>query len=94
MQIRRMVAVAAFAVCGGLLLSAQEPSQGQPPTFRSGVELVSIDVSVLDRQGLPLRDLTPADFVVTVGGKPRRVVSAEFVDVAAAALTGRDRSPA
>ncbi len=84
MQIRRMVAVAAFAACGGLLLSAQEPGQGQPPTFRSGVELVSIDVSVLDRQGLPLRDLTPADFVVTVGGKPRRVVSAEFVDVAAA----------
>ena len=85
MQIRRMLAVAAFVVCGGLWLSAQETSQGQqPPTFRSGVELVSVDVSVLDRQGLPLRDLTPADFIVTVAGKPRRVVSAEFVDIAAA----------
>ena len=84
MQIRRMLAVAAFVACGGLLLSAQQDSQGQPPTFRTGVELVTVDVSVLDRQGLPLRDLTPTDFMVTVGGKPRRVVSAEFVDMAAA----------
>ena len=66
MQIRRMLAVAAFVACGGLLLSAQQDSQGQPPTFRTGVELVTVDVSVLDRQGLPLRDLTPADFMVSV----------------------------
>src|SRR5262245_32630217 len=95
MQMRRIWATAAFTACGGLLLSAQQTSQGQPPTFRSGVELVSVDVSVLDRQGLPLRGLEPADFTVTVAGKPRRVVSAEFVDVAAAHKAGArpDDSP-
>ena len=87
MQIRRMLAVTAFVACGGLLLSAQQASQDQPPTFRSGVEAVSVDVSVLDRQGLPLRDLTAADFNVTVAGKPRRVVSVEFIDMAAARKT-------
>ena len=88
MQIRRVLAVAVFVACGGLLLSAQQESQAQPPTFRTGVELVTVDVSVLDRQGMPLRDLTPADFTVSVAGKPRRVVSAEYVDMAAARQAG------
>jgi VWFA-related protein len=88
MQMRRIWATAALVACAGLLLSAQQTSQGQPPTFRSGVELVSVDVSVIDRQGLPLRGLEPVDFTVTVAGKPRRVVSAEFVDVAAAHKAG------
>ena len=52
----------------------------QPPSFRSGVEVVTVDVSVVDKQGQPLRGLTPADFTVTVAGQPRRVVSAEFID--------------
>ena len=55
----------------------------QTPAFRSGVEVVTVDVGVVDRQGQPLRGLTPADFVVTVGGQPRRVVTAEFVERAA-----------
>jgi VWFA-related protein len=64
------------------LVSAQQPDPAQaPPKFRSGVELVMIDVGVVDRQGQPLRGLGAADFTVTVAGQPRRVVSAEFVDV-------------
>src|SRR5688572_1690171 len=69
-------------------LPAQQPAEpqagAQPPTFRSGVELVSVDVSVIDRQGQPLRGLGPGDFTVTVAGQPRRIVSAEYVDIAAA----------
>jgi hypothetical protein len=41
-------------------------------------------VGVVDKRGVPLRGLTPADFVVTVGGQPRRVVTAEFIDQGAA----------
>ena len=59
---------------------AQQAQPGQTPTFRSGVELVTVDVGVVDRQGQPMRGLTAADFTVTVAGQPRRVVSAEFVD--------------
>jgi VWFA-related protein len=71
---------------GDLALSAQQPQTGQIPSFRSGVEVVTIDVSVVDKQGQPQRGLTPADFVVTVAGQPRHVVTAEFLDRAAQAI--------
>src|SRR5687768_11548130 len=71
---------AALLATGGPPISAQQSGTDQPPAFRSGVEVVTVDVGVVDRQGLPLRGLTPADFVVTVGGQPREVVTAEFVD--------------
>lgn len=86
MQTRSIAAAVLFVFCwgGGPLLVAQQAGPGQTPTFRSGVELVTVDVNVVDRQGQPMRGLQPSDFVVTVGGRARRVVSAEFVDVAAA----------
>jgi VWFA-related protein len=56
----------------------------QPPTFRTGTELVTIDVGVVDRQGQPARGLDGSDFLVTVAGKPRRIVSVEYVDTSTA----------
>ena len=50
----------------------------QQPTFRSGVDLLRVDVAVVDDQGHPVRDLRPEDFVVTVDGVPRRVGFAQF----------------
>ncbi len=61
-------------------ISAQQPQAEQAPAFRSGVEVVSLDVGVVDKQGVPIRGLTAADFVVTVAGQQRRVVTAEFVN--------------
>jgi VWFA-related protein len=52
----------------------------QRPVFRSRVELLAVDVSVVDGEGRPVQGLTPADFAVTVGGKRRNVVRAEFID--------------
>ena len=78
-----VAAAAALAMAGGALPRAQQ-STDQAPVFRSGVELVTVDVGVVDRQGQPTRGLGPSDFVVTVGGQPRRVVSAQFVDARAA----------
>jgi VWFA-related protein len=57
-------------------LSAQSE---QNPVFRSGVEVMEVDVSVVDGQGRPLRDLRAPEFTVTVDGQRRRVVSAEFI---------------
>ena len=57
--------------------------QAQAPVFKSGVELIAVDVSVVDKTGLPVRSLIADQFNVTVDGKPRRVISAEFVDHAA-----------
>ena len=50
------------------------------PTFRSGVELVTVDAAVLDGDGRPVAGLSPEDFRVEVDGRPRRIVSAQFVD--------------
>lgn len=58
----------------------------QQPVFKSGVELVTIDVAVMDRRGEPLEGLGPDRFEVTVDGTPRRVVWAEFVRHRAAPL--------
>jgi VWFA-related protein len=53
----------------------------QQQVFRTGVDLVLVDVSVVDRDGRPVGDLTPPDFAVTVDGKPRPIVSAQFMSL-------------
>src|SRR5688572_8657810 len=84
-SVGRALATLILVLPAWTMLSAQQtPSAqttpGQVPTFRSGVELVTVDVGVIDRQGQPIRGLTTPDFTVTVAGQPRKVVSAEFVD--------------
>ena len=51
----------------------------QAPVFRSGVEVMEVDVTVVDAKGMPVRDLRAPEFTVTIDGQPRRVVSAEFI---------------
>ena len=60
------------------LLVATLIAQSSQPTFRSGVELLRVDVTVLDTSGAPVRDLGVGDFVVKVDGKPRTVSFARF----------------
>jgi VWFA-related protein len=59
---------------------APEPAQ-QGPTFRTGVDLISIDVAVVDGRGQPVEDLFAPEFSVKIDGEPRRVVSAELVKI-------------
>jgi VWFA-related protein len=58
--------------------SAASPQQ-PAPTFRTGVDLVALDVSVIDRLGRPVDDLRPAEFTLKVDGQQRPIASAEFV---------------
>ncbi len=51
------------------------------PTFRTGVDVVQIDVSVLDKDRRPVRGLTAADFTVLEDGKPRPVVAFSTVEL-------------
>ena len=71
---------------------APEPVQG--PTFRTGIDLVAIDVAVVDRNGRPVENLGAAEFSVKIDGEVRRVVSAELVkiDVEAAKKQVADKS--
>jgi VWFA-related protein len=58
----------------------QQPAQEQqPPVFRRDVNVVQLDVSVLDKNRRPIRDLTSADFEVLEDGKPQTVVAVSEV---------------
>ena len=48
--------------------AAQQVPPVQPPTFRTGVDAVQLDVSVLDKDRRPVRRLTAADFTVLEDG--------------------------
>lgn len=68
-----------------LTLHAQEqPATQQPQVFRTAVDAVPLDVVVVDRDGRPVAGLQPSDFVVTVDGRPRTVVTAQFLSASAA----------
>ena len=73
---------------------AAMPHAQQPPasTFRSTVDLVPVDVSVVDRNGSPVSDLTAQDFTLSVDGKPRRIASAQFVPIERAVAAAPEKT--
>ena len=78
------------ALLTATLLAAQSPSQqppAQPPTFRSGSNLVRVDVYPT-RDGQPVTDLSAADFEITEDGAPQKVESFEHVIIRPAGAQG------
>ncbi len=57
----------------------QPPQNQQPPTFRGGVKLVRVDVSVTTKDDKPISGLTMADFEVAEDGVAQKVETAQFV---------------
>lgn len=66
----RMIAV---LLAGGCIAAAQ-------PTFRSGVELVTIDVVATDRSGRPVHNLKASDFELLEDGKSQPIKTFQFID--------------
>lgn len=98
-RLSRVWALAAASVLSvSLPALAQVPAQGQDtpqgPTFRSGVDVTTVDVAVVDGRGLPVEDLRAPEFEVKIDGEVRRIVSAELVkvDMAAAKKAVADKS--
>lgn len=54
----------------------------QPPVFRSGAELVRVDVTVLDSHGKPVRDLRAEDLVIEEDDVPQKIQSFALLDLA------------
>jgi len=79
-----MLAWAALLVAG---LSAQ-------PRFKAGIDIVEADAVVVDASGHAVRDLTAADFTLTVDGKPRPVESVDYVDAFGAGVSSSTAAPA
>ena len=76
----------------GMALALGAPTHAQvQPRFRSGVELTSVNVTVVDDRGRPIRDLAPVEFTILVDGQSRRVVSAEWIT--ARPVAGRGITP-
>jgi VWFA-related protein len=71
-----------------LVLAATATASGaarqQAPVFRTSVDLVTIDASVVDSQGRPIGGLGSDQFSLKVDGQPRRIVAVQFISRQAA----------
>jgi VWFA-related protein len=79
-----VMSLLAAAVLGAARAEQAQSAQQTPPsqaTFRSVVDVVAVDVSVVDRTGRPVDNLKPDEFTLKVDGKLRRIRSAEFVSL-------------
>jgi len=82
-----MRAQLAFAVacCAGAALAAQTSQssspapQSSPPLFRSGIDVVQLDVSVIDKNRLPIQGLGRADFRISEDGDDQSIVGVDEV---------------
>jgi VWFA-related protein len=75
------------------LIAPLHVALAQQPVFRGGVEVIEVDASVVDDRGHPVADLRGPEFAVTVDGKPRRVVSADFVSLRPVDAKPRNADP-
>ena len=94
--VSRPSAFHAMLVCAtGILMSTAHAAHDSNRTadqrssaaqFRSGVDLIAVDVAVLGPDGVPVRGLQGADFDVLVDGTSRQVVSLQFLPAQTEAL--------
>ncbi len=99
MMTRRVASLLVFALAAAVYPAAQAPpaqnppQQPQRPVFRGGIDSVSVDAVVTDKQGRPVLDLTAADFEVREDGKAQSIDTFRLVR-AGDALAGPTRSGA
>ena len=73
---RRLLAASALVAAATATPSSQ--------VFRGGIDVITVDVTVLDKDGRPVEELKPGDFTVKIDGQTRRVVSAVLQKAGAA----------
>jgi Ca-activated chloride channel homolog len=74
-RLHRLAILAAAVGVGVGSLHAQALAPAEPTTFRSSVDVVTIQTSVRDGRGRIVQGLTPADFEVRDNGELRPVLS-------------------
>ena len=82
-----------FAVIAALCVVTLRAQQA-PPVFRSSTSIVSVDVIVRDASGNIVRGLTAADFTVFEDGKPQRIETFTFQQIADTAPSTASPTPA
>ena len=94
---RNSLTGAAIVLLSGALAAAQQPAQSppqappqqkpaepstqQPPTFRTGADLVRVDVAVIDRKGNPVTSLAAEDFEVEEDGVRQEIRTFQFLTI-------------
>ena len=63
-------------------------SQQKPPVFRTRVDLLQLDVTVLDKKGEPVRGLTAADFILFEDNRPQTIEGFTAIDLPDRVLAG------
>src|SRR5688572_12666816 len=76
-----VLAVTCLAVTVVLRAEQTPSTDQQPPTFRAGIQLVEVDVTVRDGKGRLVRDLVIEDFELSEDGVPQDVTSFRLVDI-------------
>lgn len=76
-----------------VLALATVTGRAQEPVFRAGVDLVTVDAIVVDKDGRPITGLTADDFLLTVDGKPRTIDAFELITVRAVDAPADARLP-
>jgi VWFA-related protein len=71
-----MTVIGAAVLAGGVTLAAQSSQ----PVFRSGVELVTIDVVATSTDGKPVHGLKAEDFELSEDGLPQPIRTFQFID--------------
>ena len=74
----RFGAVLLTCVCTASLAARQQ----QPPTFRGGINLITLDITATGPGGWPVRDLRPNEITLIVNGRERPLKSFELMEVA------------
>ena len=91
---RRLSAVSVTALCVVIVEAVGLSGQSQGvPRFRSGVQLIEVDVRVTDSNGRFVRGLTKDDFTLLDDGVRQTVTSATFVDLAIESPVPSRRTP-
>jgi VWFA-related protein len=72
---------AALLASSAIALAAQEPAPPQQAPFRTGTNLVRVDVNVTDRHGDPVKTLTADDFEIKEDGVVQPITSFKLLEV-------------
>jgi VWFA-related protein len=89
--------LAAFLIAAPLAAQGQQAQSNAPaeqPTFRTGVDVITVDVGAVDSRGQPVTDLHAPEFAVKIDGQARRVITADLVKYNYTPDNGVTRRPA
>ena len=81
----RLIFATRFLLLVGAMLPAAQPAAAQQPSFRGGIDLVNIGVTVTDRKGELVTELDASDFELYEDGKKQTV---SYFSVGRAAVPG------